>query len=124
MPLSSAKCCRICVPQSISEATSALMPAGTTPTAVVSVGCHSSTDKAQVTCESHPGTTFVTGFQHAVHVPTLASITYFPEGPVTCCAPVLMLSNGTGYRVHVTWLCGCLAAGLDGQCIDAPQPRR
>lgn len=94
MPLSRAKCCRLCLPDKISPEISALMPAGATGTAIISVGCHASTTKAQVACETSPATTFVSGFQHAVLVPSLASATFFPEGPVTCCAPVLMLSTG------------------------------
>ena len=107
MPLSRAKCCRICVPESISSETSKLMPAGANATAVVSVGCHASTTKASVTCEDDPATTFVTGFQHSVLVPKLASATFYPEGPVTCCSPVLMLSTGVAFltlQVHTVCL--------------------
>ena len=94
VPLSRAKCCRICVPDTISADTTALMPPDANATAVISVGCHSSTTQASVTCEADPATAFVTGFQHAVLVRALASPTFYPEGPVTCCSPVLMLSTG------------------------------
>jgi hypothetical protein len=70
------------------------MPPGANATAIISVGCHASTTKVQVACETSPATTFVTGFQRAVLVPSLASATFFPEGPVTCCSPVLMLDTG------------------------------
>ena len=108
VPLSRAKCCRICVPDTISADTTALMPPDANATAVISVGCHSSTTQASVTCEADPATAFVTGFQHAVLVRALASPTFYPEGPVTCCSPVLMLSTGAFAAPMPTQVAPCV----------------
>ena len=96
MPLSKAKCCRLCLPDKLdlNPAQQAALPPGTNVSALISVGCHSSIAKSKVSCETEPTTTFATGFQKAILVPSLASATFYPEGPMTCCVPALMLSNG------------------------------
>lgn len=94
MPLSKAKCCRLCVPDTLTSEQKQALPDGTNITGVISVGCHASTAKSKVSCESDPTTTVAIGFQKAILVPSLASATFYPEGPMTCCVPALMLSNG------------------------------
>lgn len=116
VPLSKAKCCRLCLPDE--ENTPKALPAGENVTALISVGCHSSTAKSKVSCESEPTTTFATGFQKAILVPSLASATFYPEGPMTCCVPALMLSNGTSLSLRLFFVPAVLTCCLY-PCFDA-----
>jgi hypothetical protein len=95
VPLSKAKCCRLCIPDELTPEQKQALPDDVSVTGVISVGCHASTASSKVSCEDKPTTTFATGFQKAMLVQSLASATYYPEGPMTCCVPALMLSNGT-----------------------------
>jgi hypothetical protein len=101
VPLSKAKCCRLCLPDELTPVQQQVLPPDANFTAVISIGCHVSTAKSKVSCEADPTTTFATGFQKAILVPSLASATFYPEGPMTCCIPVLMLSNGTLRNLHL-----------------------
>lgn len=111
VPLSRAKCCRVCLPDELTPSQQQALPADTNITAVISVGCHASTAKSKVSCEADPTTTFAAGFQKAILVPSLASATYYPEGPMTCCVPALMLSNGVWPLLFLSAMPSSLCAG-------------
>eukprot|EP00892_Ulva_mutabilis_P000991 jgi/Ulvmu1/10893/UM007_0070.1 len=118
VPLSRAKCCRLCVSEPLSPSAQKALPAEAEPWGVISVGCHASTSKSKVACEDAPTTTFATGFQRDVLVPSLAAATYYPEGPMTCCSPALMLSNGDAWEIErcaCEWssTTGCTSMGDD-----------
>lgn len=60
--------CRPCLPDELPPDPSGRIPAGEKPLAVISLGCHASTDRSLSTrCEAGAGS-FVTGYSEAVKV--------------------------------------------------------
>lgn len=74
------------------------------PTSVVSVGCHESSgrQKDSVKCEG-AGSSYVRGFADSAKVNAVSPYSY-PLGPVSCCTPAVLLSNGDLWS---TKRCGC-----------------
>lgn len=94
VPLSRAMCCRPCLPSSIEGEKG--------PVAVVSLGCHRSTDPLGVKCEADGGS-FVSGFTEADRVFTSAD-TLYPVNTAQCCTPSLLLEGGDVWELE---RCGC-----------------
>jgi syndecan 1 len=68
VPLSHAICCRPCLPKELPPDPSGRIPEGQAhPLAVISLGCHGSTDELGTRCEQNAGS-FVAGFSEAVKV--------------------------------------------------------
>ncbi len=67
VPLSHAICCRPCLPGELPPDPSGRIPAGAKPLAIISLGCHSSTDVLSTRCELEAGS-FVSGYSEAVKV--------------------------------------------------------
>jgi len=90
VPLSRATCCRIVPPDHLQDS----FPEDIQPQSIVSVGCHvssgSTTDNLR--CEG-AGASFATGFQNSARV-SAAVDAYYPLGPLSCCTPAILLSNG------------------------------
>lgn len=66
VPLSHAICCRPCLPGELPPDPSGRIP-GQAPLAVISLGCHASTDVLPGRCEAE-GSSFVAGYSEAVNV--------------------------------------------------------
>ena len=64
---SRAICCRPCLPSELPPDPSGRIPAAEAPLAIVSLGCHASTDPLSSRCEAQAGS-FVAGFSEAVKV--------------------------------------------------------
>lgn len=67
VPLSHAICCRPCLPGELPPDPSGRIPGGAKPLAIISLGCHSSTDVLSTRCELEAGS-FVSGYSEAVKV--------------------------------------------------------
>ncbi|EFN57686.1 expressed protein [Chlorella variabilis] len=103
VPLSHAICCRPCLPDELPPDPSGRIPAGEKPLAVISLGCHASTDRSLSTrCEAGAGS-FVTGYSEAVKVFTTPD-TFYPINTVQCCTPALLLDSGDAWELE---RCGC-----------------
>lgn len=98
VPLSRAMCCRPCLPSSIQDG----KEGNVNPVAVVSLGCHRSTDPLGVKCEADGGS-FVAGFTEADRVFTSAE-TLYPVNTAQCCTPSLLLEGGDVWELE---RCGC-----------------
>lgn len=72
------------------------------PLAVVSLGCHTSTDPLGVRCEA-TGDSFVSGFTDAVRVFTSVD-TRYPIDTTQCCTPALLMESGDAWELE---RCGC-----------------
>jgi syndecan 1 len=82
VPLSHAICCRPCVPDELPPDASGRIPPGQAPLAVISLGCHPSTNREMNTrCEEGAGS-FVAGYSEAVKVFTTPG-----ESTNACCEP-------------------------------------
>lgn len=110
VPLSHAVCCRPCVPDAddLPEG----MDSDDPPVAVVSLGCHASTDPLGVRCEAEPANSFVSGFTDSVHVFSAVD-TQYPVNSAQCCTPALLTAGGAAWELE---RCGCDATG------DADRP--
>lgn len=100
VPLSHAFCCRPCLPTELPPVTSGFIQPGDQPLAIVSIGCHAATGfgPASMQCEADAGS-FVTGWSAAVRV-SAGIDAYYPEGPVDCCTPSLLLSSGDAWQLE------------------------
>lgn len=101
MPLSHAVCCRPCMP---AELPPAVAP-GDKPLAVVSYGCHPSTNSfvERLKCE-FPGSSVVSGFSNAL--PVSSSVDkYYPVNTAECCTPALLLDSGATVELQ---RCDCV----------------
>lgn len=110
VPLSHAICCRPCLPGELPPDPSGRIPGGAKPLAIISLGCHSSTDVLSTRCELEAGS-FVSGYSEAVKV-------------FTTVGQWRIASHGVGWchgRV-VSWL-GGRAAGLLGVVQPVWPPR-
>lgn len=67
------------------------------PLAIISLGCHPSSDALGIRCESS-GRSFVSGFTDAVRVFTAVD-TLYPINTAQCCTPALLLPNGDAWEV-------------------------
>ena len=98
VPLSAAICCRPCLPDSLTPPDpSERVPAGQRPLAVVSLGCHASTDALGLRCEAGAAS-FVAGFIDAVHV--FAANAFYPVDAAQCCTPALLLDGGDAWGLE------------------------
>lgn len=68
VPLSHAVCCRPCLPEELPPDPSGAAPAGQAPLAVISLGCHASTDSLPSRCEQSSAGSFVAGFTESIKV--------------------------------------------------------
>lgn len=98
VPLSHAICCRPCLPNELPPDPSGRIPDGEKPLAIVSLGCHPSTDELPVRCEGS-GRSFASGFSEAVRVFTAAD-TFYPVNTINCCTPSLLLENGDAWELE------------------------
>ena len=98
VPLSRAVCCRPCLPTDLPDG----MAVDDAPLAVVSMGCHTSTDPLGVRCEAE-GRSFVSGFTDAVRVFTSVD-TRYPIDTTQCCTPALLMASGDAWELE---RCGC-----------------
>lgn len=98
VPLSRAVCCRPCLPTELPDG----MADDDAPLAVVSMGCHTSTDPLGVRCEA-TGDSFVSGFTDAVRVFTSVD-TRYPIDTTQCCTPALLMESGDAWELE---RCGC-----------------
>lgn len=103
VPLSHAICCRPCLPQELPPDPSGQRPAGEVPVAVISLGCHPSTDRDLSTRCELSGSSLVSGYSEAVKVFTMADTAY-PINAVQCCTPALLLDSGDAWELE---RCGC-----------------
>lgn len=77
VPLSHAICCRPCLPSELPPDPSGRIPGGQSPLALISLGCHASTDRVLPTrCEEKAGS-FVSGYSEAIKVFSSPD-TYYP----------------------------------------------
>ncbi len=77
VPLSHAICCRPCLPSELPPDPSGRIPGGQAPLALISLGCHASTDRVLPTrCEGRAGS-FVSGYSDAIKVFSSPD-TYYP----------------------------------------------
>lgn len=103
VPLSRAICCRPCLPDELPADPSGRIPGGQSPLAVISLGCHASTDRTLPTrCEERAGS-FVSGFSEGIKVFSTPD-TFYPINTVQCCTPALLLGNGDAWELE---RCGC-----------------
>lgn len=70
--LAAACSCRPCLPQELPPDPSGQRPAGEVPVAVISLGCHPSTDRDLSTRCELSGSSLVSGYSEAVKVFTMA----------------------------------------------------
>ncbi|KAL4425873.1 hypothetical protein ABPG75_009889 [Micractinium tetrahymenae] len=99
VPLSHAICCRPCLPSELPPDPSGRIPGGESPLAVISLGCHASTDRVLPTrCEEKAGS-FVSGYSEAIKVFSSPD-TYYPINTVQCCTPALLLENGDAWELE------------------------
>ena len=109
---SRAICCRPCLPsEPLPPDPSGRIPAGEVPLAIVSLGCHASTDPLSSRCEAQAGS-FVAGYSEAVKV-FASPDAFYPVNTVQCCTPALLLGNGDAWELE---RCGC----SDSADADAP----
>jgi hypothetical protein len=102
VPLSHAVCCRPCLPKELPPDASGRVPAGEKPIAVVSLGCHASTDAIALQCETDAAS-FVSGFTQSVRV-LGATDAFYPVDSSQCCTPSLLLQGGDSWELE---RCGC-----------------
>lgn len=67
VPLSHAICCRPCLPAELPPDSSGRIPGGQKPLAVISLGCHATTDVLPTRCELG-ASSFVAGYAEAIKV--------------------------------------------------------
>lgn len=106
VPLSHAICCRPCLPEELPADPTGRAAAGGKPLAVVSLGCHPSTDAQPLRCEGNAGS-FVAGFGEDLRVFTQAD-TFYPANSVHCCTPALLLASGDAWELE---RCDCHDSG-------------
>ncbi|KAL4445747.1 hypothetical protein ABPG77_008946 [Micractinium sp. CCAP 211/92] len=99
VPLSHAICCRPCLPSELPPDPSGRIPGGQAPLALISLGCHASTDRVLPTrCEGRAGS-FVSGYSEAIKVFSSPD-TYYPINTAQCCTPALLLENGDAWELE------------------------
>ena len=98
VPLSHAICCRPCLPDELPPDPSGRAPSEARPVALVSLGCHPSTDMLPTRCEERAGS-FVAGYSEAVRVFTQPD-TFYPVNYAQCCTPSLLLDNGDAWELE------------------------
>lgn len=99
VPLSHAICCRPCLPSELPSDPSGRIPGGQAPLALISLGCHASTDRVLPTrCEERAGS-FVSGYSEAIKVFSSPD-TFYPINTAQCCTPALLLENGDAWELE------------------------
>jgi len=100
VPLSHAICCRPCIPADLPD-DSSIFDESDRPLALVSMGCHTSTDPLGVRCEADntDANSFVSGFTSSVHV--FSSVdTQYPVDTAQCCTPALLMESGDAWELE------------------------
>lgn len=120
VPLSHAICCRPCLPSELPPDPSGRIPGGQAPLALISLGCHASTDRVLPTrCEGRAGS-FVSGYSEAIKVFSSPD-TYYPINT----AQVRGAAGGGGPAVALGQSVPAFAApgSCTGTSPDAWHPR-
>lgn len=68
VPLSHAICCRPCLPDELPPEPSGRIPGGQAPLAVISLGCHPTTDRVLPTRCEERANSFVAGYSESIKV--------------------------------------------------------
>lgn len=100
VPLSRAICCRPCLPADLPD-DSPIFDNADQPVALVSMGCHTSTDPLGVRCEADDTNahSFVSGFTSSVRV--FSSVdTQYPVNTAQCCTPALLMESGDAWELE------------------------
>ena len=100
VPLSRAICCRPCLPADLPD-DSPIFDDSDRPLALVSMGCHASTDPLGVRCEADNtgANSFISGFTSSVHV--FSSVdTQYPVNTAQCCTPALLMESGDAWELE------------------------
>jgi hypothetical protein len=100
VPLSRAICCRPCLPTDLPD-DSPIFDDGDRPLALVSMGCHASTDPLGVRCEADNtnANSFVSGFTSSVQVFSAVD-TQYPVDTAQCCTPALLMESGDAWELE------------------------
>ena len=102
VPLSRAICCRPCLPSSPSSLPDDF-PEDDQPVALVSLGCHPSTDPLGIRCEATAPSSLIAGFTDSVRVFSAVD-TQYPVDTAQCCTPAVLMASGDAWELE---RCGC-----------------